>query len=357
MVVRMVLHIIKFVNGFPPCGGVKHYSPSEIMTNCCIHANNVVVCFGIYCQIAKNVEPQNSLAPRTRGAIFLGYSGNLSGGQMFLALNTNATVIRHQWVVLPMPSSVIDHINFIGWREPPILTFANRHGQDIGENPQDTDLDRNDDLESIVADPTGNTGVFDGNNIAGVDQDFAVKPTGVDINEAFEAYVPLERAEPEDGLGHQDPSKPEHLIMPPMELPGVEPTTKVASTPIPVKNAVPPKKRMAARIARVRKKPKKYVPSMKRNKYAVALTQMKMSLYGSEDALSMAQRSVKLMSKSLHRCADIVGMIMAQLSMKASIKKWGEVSEQAITVEMKQLHWRNSYKPMHWHELTSAQKE
>jgi hypothetical protein len=273
----------------------------------------------------------------------LGNSGNLSGGQMFLALDTNATVIRHQWVVLPMPSSVIDCVNFIGRRVPSILTFTNRHGQDIGENPQDADLDGNDDLESVVADPTGNTGVFDGNNIAGVDQDFDVEPTGVDIDKAFEAYVPLERAEPEDGLGHQDPSKPEHLITPPTEHPNVEPTMKVASTPIPVKNAVSPKKGMAARIARVRKKPKKYVLSMKGNKYAVPLTQIKMSLYGSEDALSMAQRSVKLMSKVLHRCADIVGMIMAQLSMKAGIKKWGEVAEQAITVEMKQLHWRNSY--------------
>ncbi len=26
-------------------------------------------------------------------------------------------------------------------------------------------------------------------------------------------------------------------------------------------------------------------------------------------------------------------------------------------VEMKQLHWHNSFKPMHWHELTSAQKQ
>jgi hypothetical protein len=69
------------------------------------------------------------------------------------------------------------------------------------------------------------------------------------------------------------------------------------------------------------------VPSMNKNKYAVALTQIKMSLYGSEDALSMAQRSVKLMRKGLHRCADIVGMIMAQLSMKAGIKKWGEVAD------------------------------
>ncbi len=113
MVVHMVLHIIKFVNGFPRSGGVKHYSPGKIMTNCFIHANDVVVNFGVYCQIAENVEPQNSLAPRTRGAILLGNSGNLSGGQMFLALDTGATVIRHQWVVLPMPSSVIDCVNLM----------------------------------------------------------------------------------------------------------------------------------------------------------------------------------------------------------------------------------------------------
>ncbi len=73
---------------------------------------------------------------------------------------------------------------------------------------------------------------------------------------------------------------------------------------------------------------------MKGNKYAVAMTQIKMSLHGSQDALCMAQRSVKC----LHRCADVVGMIMAQLSFKAAIKKWGEVAEQAITMEMKQLH-------------------
>jgi hypothetical protein len=124
------------VNGFPHCSGVKHYSSDEIMTNRGIHVNDVVVSFGVYCQIAKNVEPRNSLAPRTRGAIFLGNSGNLSGGQLFLALDTGATMIRHQWVVLPMPTSVIDRVNFIGQREPSILTFTNQHGQDIGENPQ-----------------------------------------------------------------------------------------------------------------------------------------------------------------------------------------------------------------------------
>jgi hypothetical protein len=178
------------VNGFPHRGGVKHYSPGDIMTNRRIHANNVVVSFGVYCQIAENVEPQNSLAPGTRGAILLGNSGNFSGGQMVLALDTGATVIRHQWVVLPMRSSVIDRVNFIGRCEPSILTFNNRHGQYISDSPQDADLDGNEDLESIIAYPTGNTGVYpvvDVNHITVVDPDFAVKPTGVDIEEAFEA--------------------------------------------------------------------------------------------------------------------------------------------------------------------------
>ena len=43
--------------------------------------------------------------------------------------------------------------------------------------------------------------------------------------------------------------------------------------------------------------------------------------------------------------------------MKAAIKKWGDQAKFAISKEMKQLHWRNSYKPMHWHKLTKKQKE
>ncbi len=85
MVVRMVMHIVKFVNGFTRKGGVKHFSPGEIMTGWRLHVNGLSIGFGTYCQVAENVEPQNSLAPRTRAAILLGNSGNLSGGQLFLA--------------------------------------------------------------------------------------------------------------------------------------------------------------------------------------------------------------------------------------------------------------------------------
>jgi hypothetical protein len=68
----------------------------------------------------------------------------------------------------------------------------------------------------------------------------------------------------------------------------------------------------------------------------------------------MAQRLVKLMEKGQHRCKNIVRMVMAQVSMKVAMKKWGIATEQAIAIEMKQLRGRNLYKPMRWHELTKA---
>jgi hypothetical protein len=63
MIVRMVLHVVKFVNGFPRKGGVKLYIPGEIMTGRRLHADDLWLGFGTYCQVAEHVEPRNSLAP------------------------------------------------------------------------------------------------------------------------------------------------------------------------------------------------------------------------------------------------------------------------------------------------------
>ncbi len=181
MVVRMVLHIIKFVNGFTCQGGVEHFSPGEIMTACCLHKSNIALSFGVYYQVAENVRPQNSLALRMQAAILVGSLGNLSGGQVFIGLDTGHTIIRHQWVALPMPPTVIDCANLVGQRKPTMLTFTNWHSRDIGDNnPQDADsvgiLD--DDLISIhpAMEIPGVDMAKDLAETAGVDPDFYVKP-------------------------------------------------------------------------------------------------------------------------------------------------------------------------------------
>jgi hypothetical protein len=126
-------------------GGVKHYSPGEIMMDHCLNANDLKLSFGVYCQVAENTEPRNSLAPRMRTAISLGNSGSLLGGQMFLALDTGHTNTRHQWVVLLMLPAVIAQVNLLGNIEPSILTFTNQHGQEIGDQTQDFEPSGDDD--------------------------------------------------------------------------------------------------------------------------------------------------------------------------------------------------------------------
>jgi hypothetical protein len=228
-----------------------------------------------------------------------------------------------------VPPAVIARVNLFGKNEPSILTFTDRHGREICDHPQNYEPRGNDD-DSVVelisdvipgVDPTPE----DDAELPGVDTDFDAEPTGVEMDSD---YVPQELTEV-NGHGQQDMSAA------PTEEPSVEPPTE----PTVETHAPSPKKGMAARNARNKKQPEKYVPSMKGNKYAVALTQIAASLKGSKHAMSMAQMSVKLMSKGAHRKADVVGMSMAQLSMKAAIKKWGQEAEYAITKEMKQLHW------------------
>jgi hypothetical protein len=99
MVVPMMLHITKFVNGFPCRDGVKHFSPVKIMTGCHLYKSNIALSFGVYCQVAEDVQPHNSLAPWTQAAILVGSLDNLFGGQVFFAFgyrpHNNQTSMGH----------------------------------------------------------------------------------------------------------------------------------------------------------------------------------------------------------------------------------------------------------------------
>jgi hypothetical protein len=172
------------------------------MADHCLHKSNIVLSFGVYCQVAENVHPQNSLALRTKAAILLGSSGNLSGGQVFLALDTSHTVIRHQWVALPLPPMVIDCVNLLGWCDPTMLTFTNRQDHDIGDNnPQDVNSVENLDDDSVIIYPAieipGVDETTDPAGIAGEDPDFDVEPTGVDMDTvawAMDTNVPVDNS-------------------------------------------------------------------------------------------------------------------------------------------------------------------
>ncbi len=48
---------------------------------------------------------------------------------------------------------------------------------------------------------------------------------------------------------------------------------------------------------------------------------------------------------------------MAQVSFKAAIKKWDKEAVDSVGKKMKQLHWQNTFKPIHWKSLTADQRK
>jgi hypothetical protein len=196
MLVRMVLHTVQFMNSFPRKGGLKHFPPSAIMTGAQLHMSQLQLKFRSYCQVAEDVTPRNSLAARMRGAISMGPSGNLSGWQHFLALDTGKMIVRNRWKDLPMPLAVINRVNVLGCAERSLLVFTDRLGHAVGDytpNVGKTGDEEasvvNDFYSSVPPVPSEMPGVFSveegsGDEIPGVDSpavDVVTESTGVDM--------------------------------------------------------------------------------------------------------------------------------------------------------------------------------
>jgi hypothetical protein len=280
----------------------------------------------------------------------------MSGGQRFLALDTGKLIVRNCCKELPMPLAVIDLVNVLGCAERSHFVFTDRLGWAIGDyTPNIGEAGDSDEDKSVVnnfyspvpqatSELAGVSLVEEGSAdmIPGVDLSAIIylfsKPTGVDMgglqadppqgNALFDGAV-FDTAL-DDGLETYDFN--EHIDKP-----------KTAS----------PKIGMVVCNARNRKQPQKYVPSMQGNKYQIALAQITTPLGTSDASMALAKMSIKLMSKGIHQRVDIVGMVMAQVLLKAALKKWGKEAEESVGKEMKQLHWQNTFKLMHWQSVTA----
>ena len=118
----------------------------------------------------KEYSPHNRKNPKTKGAIFLGPSGNLQSGFKFMALNTVNKIVRRSCDVIPMADTVITRINALGSNQPEQLIFTDRRGCLIGDfeitevDPYDAD---HIDIPGVDASDIG----VDNIDIPGVDVD------------------------------------------------------------------------------------------------------------------------------------------------------------------------------------------
>ncbi len=305
VLVNAVLFVTKQLNLFQVKGGIStQFSPKQIMTGKVVHYKYCSILFGQYCQISEEGTPQNSLAARTQGAIAIGPSGNVQGGHKFYTLHTASIVVQLDWKALPMPQSVIDHLNAKAQGQPTYPVFTDCHGNAFGDIAVDV------------------------GHIETVDPD--VKLPGVHLLEVGEsAKIPGVYADQEPKLPELNVDVGIDFNNPaPQELPLVE------VEPIQANDVV-------HRSTREHTKPVYYQPTMTAQKYSFAATQLGKSLIEDD---TYQYEPVEAFA------------FLQQMSLKAALKQWGRDAEMAGIKEASQLHWRNTFIPKQYSQLTNDEK-
>ena len=331
LTIYIVFKAVKLLNYFPPKGGISDIvSPKTLMTGETLNYSlQLTLQIGQYCQVHEELTPRNSQLPGTQGAICLGPSGNIQGGFKFMSLASGKVISRRTWDNLPMPNSVITRVNQLGKDQPEQFIFTDRKGRTIG------------DVEYITPDDKYDLNDDDHVEIPGVDRgeiEIETPPNEnenpvIDDDKGIEIDIlpdDTQEAEPQPPLHQETTATPTKIeTTAPVEIPGVR------------------------RYSRVKFQTKQaYIPSLSgSSKYAFAVTQLEAQGVLHPDAHMFFQMN-------MYRCEpDVVAAIMTQLSLKAGLKAWGKEAKKAVHKEMQQLHFRDTFKPMHWNELSHTQKQ
>jgi hypothetical protein len=111
MIIELVYYANFWLNCFPSANCVSDtISPRGIVDGVKINfKHHCRLQFGEYVQTHE--QHDNSMAPRTIGAIALRPTGNDQGGHYFYSLSTGKRITPNRWTALPMPEDVVDRVH------------------------------------------------------------------------------------------------------------------------------------------------------------------------------------------------------------------------------------------------------
>ena len=108
----LVVHVVTRLNMCPSSTRVDPTPPRELFLQRKIdYKLDLRISYGEYAQVNAVNTIRNSMESRTEPAIALTSLGNLQGSFRFYCISTGGLVTRDQWTPLPLPNSVIEHMN------------------------------------------------------------------------------------------------------------------------------------------------------------------------------------------------------------------------------------------------------
>jgi hypothetical protein len=228
-----------------------------------------------------------------------------------------------------MPQEVIDQVNELGKAnaQPELLTFYDRKGRLIGEteNPGVSES-----IDNMIPPDDGLADL----NTPTVNQDYGL-PEEQDINSLQPNDIDHEPEVHYDNLDDIDPlQNPQEHLKPDQPQPPepIEPEVldQGASTP-------------PDRPQRTRTQPQRLIPSFGGKKYA-----------------STAGVTTHLIHHEAHIDPNytlVAHIVMVQYSMKSGMKQFKQRGEDAVSKELSQLHFRDTFKPINPKDLTNEERK
>ena len=143
LIVEMGKASVFWLNSLPQKNGLgSELSPRTIVTGQKLDfKRHCRFQFGQYVQTHE--EHNNSMSPRTVGALALRPTGNAQGSHYFMSLSTGRVLNRLRGTALPMPDDVIDRVHRMARQQKadPGLLFGDRNMTPIYDEPSDEEED------------------------------------------------------------------------------------------------------------------------------------------------------------------------------------------------------------------------
>jgi hypothetical protein len=98
-----------------------------------------------------------------------------------MALDTGKIINRAQFTEIPMTEEVIRRVNELGSGEPELLTWLNRHGENIGDGPSWNTLEASNKDASNTSANTGAMADDKDNEVIVAEEDREMPTTDVDV--------------------------------------------------------------------------------------------------------------------------------------------------------------------------------
>jgi hypothetical protein len=198
LVIEMAKHGIYWLNAFPNPNGVSdNLSPRTIITGQTVDFNrHCKYEFGQYVQTHE--QHDNSMTPRTIGALAMRPTGNAQGNYYFFSLSTGRIINRVHATKLPMPDDVIERVHSLARRQKanPGLVFLDRNqAPDAAIDEHDVDDEDDDDSDYV---PEGDDADSDSEDGDPDDEDDDNHDDDYDSDDDNSDYHPPQGADGED---------------------------------------------------------------------------------------------------------------------------------------------------------------